>query len=395
MKRIIFVVFCLGSAACSGQIDAQSRAETDPASTAASGSDFAVNDYNELDNWLCHPNKERDACSIDLTATQINTDGSTLVISHEVAAEPAIDCFYLYPTVSFDTTPNSDMTAGPEELNVIANQFARYSSVCRLFAPIYRQRTLTELQTLMTTGVGLADLEMRYADVRDSWQSYLDNHNDGRGVLLVGHSQGAELVFDLLENEIAGAPIADQLVAAHSIGIAEYLDPATSTFYGFPACDTSTRVGCVVTFASFRATNPPSSQAWFGGSDGEKRSVCTNPANLAENENTALKTYLPAQSFMRPTPNDYGAPVETPFVTLPGLLSGECKTNDTHDWLAIQVNGDPADPRPDNIEGDVVVGGQVLADWGLHLIDVNLAMGDLIDLAASQSDAWLEEQSDE
>jgi hypothetical protein len=30
-----------------------------------------------------------------------------------------------------------------------------------------------------------------------------------------------------------------------------------------------------------------------------------------------------------------------------------------------------------------------LTDWGLHLIDVNLAMGDLVDLVGSQSQAYL------
>jgi hypothetical protein len=36
-----------------------------------------------------------------------------------------------------------------------------------------------------------------------------------------------------------------------------------------------------------------------------------------------------------------------------------------------------------------VVGGQVLADWGLHLIDVNLAMGNLLDIVGQQSKAYL------
>jgi len=36
-----------------------------------------------------------------------------------------------------------------------------------------------------------------------------------------------------------------------------------------------------------------------------------------------------------------------------------------------------------------VTGGQVQADWGLHLIDVNLAMGNLIDVVRQQSKAYL------
>ena len=38
---------------------------------------------------------------------------------------------------------------------------------------------------------------------------------------------------------------------------------------------------------------------------------------------------------------------------------------------------------------DVVAGGQVNAAWGLHLIDVNLVMGDLVNLVGEQSRAWM------
>ena len=44
------------------------------------------------------------------------------------------------------------------------------------------------------------------------------------------------------------------------------------------------------------------------------------------------------------------------------------------------MHGNPADPRADDIVGDVMANGQVNASWGLHLIDVNLAMGNLVDV---------------
>lgn len=51
------------------------------------------------------------------------------------------------------------------------------------------------------------------------------------------------------------------------------------------------------------------------------------------------------------------------------------------------MNADPADPRTDAIVGDVIAGGAVRKDWGLHLIDVSIAQGDLIDLVRSQTAA--------
>ena len=53
------------------------------------------------------------------------------------------------------------------------------------------------------------------------------------------------------------------------------------------------------------------------------------------------------------------------------------------------MHGNPADPRTDDIVGDVMANGQVNASWGLHLIDVNLAMGNLWTSSARQGKAYL------
>jgi hypothetical protein len=63
-------------------------------------------------------------------------------------------------------------------------------------------------------------------------------------------------------------------------------------------------------------------------------------------------------------------------------------SSDAGNYLAVHVNADPSDPRTDDIVGDVMVNGQVQQDWGLHLIDANLAMGNLIDLVREQSKAY-------
>jgi hypothetical protein len=92
-----------------------------------------------------------------------------------------------------------------------------------------------------------------------------------------------------------------------------------------------------------------------------------------------------------PAPRQWVTPaktIDTPFVSAPGLLSGECVDRDGFSYLSITVNADPSDPRADDIAGDVVREGKVAADWGLHLIDANVAMGDLVDLVAKQAKAY-------
>src|SRR5690554_6428724 len=175
-------------------------------------------DYSDNNSWVCLPDYPR-ACGVDLSTTIINADGSTRLSPWSGNPNARVDCFYVYPTVSQDATPNSDLVAGPEEFNVVRSQFARLGSECRTFAPLYRQVTLTALRAGMGGGEGMApDRDMPYQDVLDAWNYYLENHNDGRGVVLVGHSQGAGVLTRLITNEIEGTPVQDQIVSAMLLG---------------------------------------------------------------------------------------------------------------------------------------------------------------------------------
>ena len=83
-----------------------------------------------------------------------------------------------------------------------------------------------------------------------------------------------------------------------------------------------------------------------------------------------------------------GVPVETPYVRVPGLLSGECKSDEHGDYLALTIHADRADPRVDDILGDVRADGEVRPEWGFHVIDMELAMGDLVRVVEAQAESW-------
>ena len=108
-------------------------------------------DYSDEKSWLCRPGRH-DACDVDLNTTVIAADGKLTPEKWTVDQNAPIDCFYVYPTVSTDTTPNSDMNADPAELNVVRTQFARFGSKCRPYAPMYRQITLAGLRRNLLTG---------------------------------------------------------------------------------------------------------------------------------------------------------------------------------------------------------------------------------------------------
>ncbi len=358
----------------------------------------AKNDYSNADNWLCRPGRQ-DACTVDLSTTVVAANGKLTRENFAANPKAAIDCFYVYPTVSNDPTPNSDMVPGPEEKGVIRAQFARFGSQCRLFAPMYRQVTLTALRAVLTGQKVDVDRALAYNDVADAWRYYMEHDNHGRGVVLIGHSQGSGVLTQLIRNEIDGKPVQSQIISALLLGTSLPVPKGKDVggaFQHMPLCHSATQTGCVVTYASFRANVPPPANSRFGKTaDPNMASGCTNPAALSGGSGE-LHAYLSSGgsivngASVEPKPwVTPPQPITTPFVSVPGLLTAECVSNDKGSYLAITVHGDPSDPRVDDITGDVVIGGQVQADWGLHLIDVNLAMGNLVDIVGQQGKAYL------
>jgi hypothetical protein len=357
----------------------------------------AKNDYSDLKSWLCRPGRE-DACAIDHTTTVISADGTLTRETWKADPNAPIDCFYVYPTVSTDPGQNSDMTADPAEQNVIRQQFARFASRCRPYAPLYRQVTLAGLRQAMAGG-GRASLDrgLGYDDVRDAWNHYLQNDNRGRGVVLIGHSQGSYILTALVRDEIDGTPIQSRLVSAILMGatvpVAKGKDVG-GVFKAVPLCRSTSQTGCVIAFASFRSTVPPPANTLFGRVtlDGME-AACTNPAALAGGSGE-LRAYLATEGRTitgGPRARQWITPVQkidTPFVAMPGLLTARCASNEHANYLEVTVNGNPADARTDDIPGDLGGAGGVAANWGLHLVDVNIAMGNLIDIVSEQAKAY-------
>ena len=358
------------------------------------------NDYSKPEAWLCRPGRTDDACAIDLTTTVVAGDGTLTKETWAANPKAPIDCFYVYPTVSGDPTPNSDMNAGAEERNVIRQQFARFASQCRPFAPLYRQVTLSGLRAAMTGGGRLAlDQGLGYNDVLDAWNHYLKNDNNGRGVVLIAHSQGSFALIRLIADEIDGKPIQSRLISAILLGTNVPVPKGKDVggaFKNIPLCRSAEQTGCLISFASFRSTIPPPANTLFGRVAGEgMESACTNPAALGGGSG-ALHPYLTGAGSLiasgAPQKHQWvtgGAVIETPFVSVPGMLTAKCATNENGNFLEVTVNGNPSDPRADDIPGDLGALGKVQANWGLHLIDVNVAMGNLVEIVSKQSKAFL------
>ncbi|NOT60736.1 MAG: DUF3089 domain-containing protein [Acidobacteria bacterium] len=366
------------------------QTETKSSKTAA-----GKNDYGKGESWLCRPGRQ-DACAADQTATVVEANGKLKVEKFEANPKAAIDCFYVYPTVSLDTTGNSDMTAGDEERRVVLHQAARFASQCRVYAPLYRQITLTALRARMSGQAMQMDMALGYNDVVDAWRHYLAHDNQGRGVVLIGHSQGSNVLTQLIRSEIDGKPVQQQLISALLMGTNLAVPKGKDiggAFKNIPLCRAANQTGCAIAYATFRADQPPPANTLFGRVAGKGlAAACTNPAALGGGSG-ALHAYLSnlrsSSSGEIPSWVTPAQPITTTFVSVPGLLTGECVSNEKGNYLAVTVNANPADARTDKIGGDVVTNGVAQANWGLHLIDAHVAMGNLVDIVRQQAQAYL------
>ena len=392
--------FVIGAALLAGlSLAGAASAQTPPAAPAAQPETFKPNDYSDPKSWLCRPGGH-DACDIDETATVIAADGKLTKETWKADPNAPIDCFYVYPTISTDPGNNSDMIADPAETNVIKQQFARFASKCKPYAPMYRQITLVGLRKALAApnaapawGEGV-----QYNDVKDAWNYYLEHDNKGRGVVLVAHSQGSFILIDLIKREIDGKPIQSRLISAMLMGTVVPVPKGKDVggaFQHIPLCHTASQIGCLITFASFRSTVLPPANTLFGKvPDPNMVAACTNPAALAGGSG-ALHSYLSADGrtitgVTKPKPwVTPEQPIDTPWVSTPGLLTAKCASNDNASgYLEVTVNADPSSPRVNDIVGDIGIGTNVLANWGLHLVDGNMTMGNLLDIVAAESKAY-------
>jgi len=341
--------------------------------------------------WLCRPGLADNPCESSLETTVVSADGTSTIEAAAPAEDPPIDCFYLYPTVSGQQTENANLNIDPEQTAIAVQQASRFSQVCKVYAPMYRQMTM---KTILIPGrVSAGARALAYGDVLSAWQDYLANYNHDRGVVLIGHSQGTFMLTQLIASEIDPNPdVRRLLVSALLIGgnvtVATGQDVG-GDFQNIPACRSADQTGCVVAYSSF--IEPPPPDSWFGRvgvgplgagqPDGNLEVLCINPASLSGGtgslepfSTTRLPGVFGAELIGSPS-----AP--TPWLAYPGLYTAHCESSDGANWLQVDATNIAGDQRP-------VVTQTLGPTWGLHLADVNIALGNLVDLVRQEGVAF-------
>ena len=133
------------------------------------------------------------------------------------------DVFYIYPTVSTisfvdnDSSWFADITQA--EVREEANGNQRFNKMLyddyNFYAPYYRQmifESYTQPDSILQRNAAFAA-----QDVKDAFQYYMAQGNGGRPYFLVGHSQGSQVLIELLKDGMTEEQ-RSLMVAAYCIG---------------------------------------------------------------------------------------------------------------------------------------------------------------------------------
>jgi hypothetical protein len=326
--------------------------------------------------WLCRPGLADNPCNFPQQATVVPARGPRSEQNGSASTTSTFDCFYVYPTVSKQRSANANLNIQAGEVGAAIAQASRFSAVCQVWAPMYTQRTGTSLAKGLGAAPG-ADA-VAYASVLAGWKDYLANYNEGRPIVFIGHSQGSAMLIRLLASQVDPDPAlrARTVVAILPGGNVTVPagKPVGATFRHLPVCTSAGQARCVIAYSSF--PNQPPKDALFGRpgqgvslQSGQRASrglqvACVNPAAIGGGAAT-LTPY-----FVTPTAKPPPPSVTTPWVTYPGLYAAVCRYTGGASWLQVRTLVRAGRPVVTQSQG---------TQWGFHVNDINLALGNLVD----------------
>ena len=268
--------------------------------------------------------------------------------------------------------------------SIVLYQTARYSRDCRVFAPVYRQVTI---QGLFQPGTVTPEMrEQGYDDVLEAWRTYLRRYNHGRGVVLIGHSQGTFVLRRLIREEIdPKASARRRLVSAVLLGGNVTVRKGSDRggdFKRVRACRRArpdrlrgrvldlqrarSRRRALRADERARARDPLHEPGRARGRLGEAHADL--PERPVRGQRDRRRGQLRPPGLPRP---------KTPWAGFPDAYSGKCSKAGGASVLQVKPlrGAFPFTPTPD-------------ATWGLHLADANIALGELANLVKRQIHAY-------
>jgi Protein of unknown function (DUF3089) len=167
-----------------------------------------------------------------------------------------VDVFFLHPTTYTGSKRREKTWNGElfdQNLNkktdgTIQYQATVFNGSARIYAPRYRQTHLHNFFRKNKAEDAKASLGLAHDDVRAAFDYYLKHYNNGRPIIIAGHSQGSYHGMILLKTYFDGKPLQAQLVAAYLPGWPIEKDFLTK----IKPCENAGETGCVCSWRTYK-----------------------------------------------------------------------------------------------------------------------------------------------
>jgi len=208
----------------------------------------------------------------DHTTAYIDYSIGTNWASLPISIEKDVDVFYAYPTIYFDSEPsNMDINDEQNRKDVIDkmnSQMALYTPYANIFTPYYRQMYRDGFNDLPTEEA-TALLNLAYEDIASAFKYYMNNYNNDRPFILMGHSQGAGIMIDLLRKEFDNDLYSNKMIAAYTTGVS-IMPQDTIDYPWIRIAKSATDIGAVIVYNTLDYQHDQSSSFQPG-------TLCVNP----------------------------------------------------------------------------------------------------------------------
>ena len=293
-------------------------------------------DYASPDAWAALPDRQDNADVVPPESGATDNQATALV-----------DVFFVHPTTYYQSDmwnaryDEPGVTTEFLEDGVLRHQAAVFNGSAKVYAPRYRQATLYSF--MGDEPDTYAALTFAYEDVERAFDHFIENMNTGRPFILASHSQGSLHAMKLLEEKIAGTPLANRMVAAYIVG---YSIPEELGADGISPCADEYSTGCYLNWNSL--TSDAKTTGWKQTTkiwiDGElqhiagRKITCVNPivgilgASAAQSENIGGQPFADSEESIRAV-----VPGLTEATCTDGMLIVSPPTDD--DGLTFGVNG--------------------------------------------------------
>lgn len=159
-------------------------------------------------------------CS-DQTDAADYSDNSYWAYFETDTTDDMADVFFVCPTVYFGSDDSYNMKFTDKDtkadfLGAINMEKEIYDCDSRFFAPYYQQAGLNVYS--MEDSEREQYLEFAFDDVKNAFEYYYENCNEGRPIILAGFSQGADMCIRLMKECFRDEDRQGQLIACYAIG---------------------------------------------------------------------------------------------------------------------------------------------------------------------------------